>query len=246
MSIEIRVFCPSVLNPKPKINPENKDSVAASLEDFAEEVNAARINGFMEAYLRPAAAEPEGRFFLSAVTGPGYRSVGGDWCYGEFYMDGRHGLLVGFSAPSNPQPLWLASISFFCGEDIFNYDRHFEDKLGISKFYYPYPIIVQLQGPNEERTYRSCEGREKRYKDAIDILGRYRWERASVDLLIEWSVRQNLPGMYMLPYSHIRYVDVEGGETLNRLQRFRMRMDVTAKRCGFRMQENGLYGLPLY
>lgn len=157
-------------------------------------------------------------------------------------MDTNRGLALGVRGPRSRETLWIGVAGIVLGNELDNYETA-ELDLGKMSFPYKFPIIAQLQGSSKD-TYEQYEGTsasgKRKYKKAVEVLSSYKWERAMIDIVLEWAQRQRIPAVYMLPgnMNHWLY-------TLNSSEELRMRYDVSAERMGFRMQPNGLYGISL-
>jgi len=138
---------------------------------------------------------------------------------------------LGYPRGRQAKPLWIGVVSFFLG---LNPDNYIVEKTGFNELL---PIIVQIQGP-ADWSYDAY----RKYKDAKRILGTLRWEKALVTIVLGWAERNRIPAVYLLPSLLNKYRDPDNySGPDNRNKKLFMRYDVTAKRMGFELQENGLF-----
>lgn len=93
------------------------------------------------------------------------------------------------------------------------------------------PIIIQMQSRGLGRL---DDRREQRIND---LFGNYRWEHALIFLWSEWAAGAGFSSVYVLPSAQNKWLRSGNKE------RFKMRYDVSARRMGFRTDENGIYKL---
>lgn len=216
--------------PKPCIDSDDSEGIAGSLAKYIQGINRAP-NDFMAGFLKPGAVPFERQFQFSTVSGrensayhPGGKNEG--W----FYLDSNHSLFMGFSDAESGYT-YFAVGSFISG------------KHGRNAYSCNFPIINQLQGV-DLRSYGQDNGRYFKFATARNLMSRYRWEKALVALIVDWAQSEQIHSVYLLPGSLNRYfhksrIKPEFAESLY------MHYDVTAKRMGFRLQQNGLYGIYL-
>lgn len=102
----------------------------------------------------------------------------------------------------------------------------------------PYPVISQLQGPSNWN-YKD----EKKYHQALAIAGGYKFDRALIGLFIDWAIKQQLAGLYLIPAEYNYYFyDTSDSD---RKKRMKMRYNISGKKMEFRPVENGLLDLSL-
>lgn len=215
------------LFPKPLIDLKDKSSLRSSIRMFAQKMNSGPVNDFLKAYGKEGAPEVEESFIINAF-GPDSWYLGhqrlGRKIKTYFYGDGEMAFVLGYKNKKLKEPLWLATTSFNCGS-LVSYNPNLEIQAGLQ------PIIIQLQGISYDD--------QKLREQAVSVFSRYRWERALIQLVIAWAREENIQGVYLLPASLNKY---KGHRPQNE---FYLRYDVTAQRCGFNRQRNGLYGFSL-
>ena len=203
--------------------------ISLSMERFAEYLSGDPLTSYMSR-LRKNDQEDNHEFFLKGVNARHYSVIERRF-QGEFYMDTYHAFALGIKDSTRDRPLWIGVVSFLLGKDLDFYSSYLEDVM--NEFENPCPIIVQLQGANDE-TYCTTSD----YEEAKQVLNKYKWERALIGIVSKWAQATNAAGVFLLPGYENRWsykFDDEG-------QKLHLRYDVSARRMGFRMQPNGLYG----
>ena len=215
------------------------ESAASSLVDFADDFSGPKLTEFMSFYRKEGPSPDSSTFFLRQVLKRATVSIENEG-WGRFYMDTDRGLALGVRGPRNRNTLWLGVAGIALGNELEGYEIP-DNVKGRMSFPYQFPVIAQLQGPDKHAYGYRSTGAEK-HKRAIEVLSRYKWERAMIDVVLEWAQEHGIAAAYMLPaeLNHWWYAS-----SLVREERLRMRYDVTAQRMGFRMQPNGLYGISL-
>lgn len=212
---------------------------AESLADFSNDLSGPRLTEIMSFYRKEGLAPDSTSFFLEPMLEARAVQIGNDG-WGRFYMDTNRGLALGVRGPRSRETLWIGVAGIALGNELDRYEMP-GDRAGRMSFPYQFPVIAQLQGPNRY-TYEPREtpaSGSRKYKKAVEVLSKYKWERAMIDIVLEWAQQQRVPAVYMLPGKLNHWASPRRAEQL------RMRYDVSAERMGFRMQPNGLYGISL-
>lgn len=213
--------------------------ITDSLRDFVDGMNRNGLDTTINTFSK-SEGELSEKFILGTVSQRRMRHISrkGD---GLFYFDGDHALTLGYLRRSRNQvrPLWFGVISFSSTVDMHEYSQELiEKKESIS----PAPIILQLQGPADW----SYDSRVK-YENAKKVLGKLRWEKALVTMVLKWAESTAIPVVYLLPSSLNEYRTTVPNPKLNLNQRLHMRYDVTAERMGFDLdQRNSLFRMLIY
>lgn len=196
--------------------------IADSLSIFAERISNDGLDQAIKSFAK--SDFPKEKFVLCAVPRDEFRSKNAKTT-GKFVVDGEYSLVLGYLREKQAEPLWIGIVSFFLGlED----DHRIAKETGFTE---PFPLIVQIQGA-ADWSYDT----EEKYEDAKRVLRKLKWERALVTMVLEWAEENGIPAVYLLPSSLNLYW---GSDERNK--NLHMRYDVTAKRLGFQLQENGLF-----
>lgn len=195
---------------------EDRSSVVRSLRDYASTMNGDLLNYVIaESFVKPGKTMPAGEFLVRALPKPG-RNLGSPKGRGHFWVDGKHGLALGFDKRSRGKPLWLACTSFI---SYYNLEAT--------------PLIRQLQ----VRTFFG-DAHNEPLKEEINLtLQCLRWEHLLVSLVSGWAQSCSLPAIAMISsenFSPLHKVFVSK-------ERAYMRYDVTARRMGFKLQPDKNY-----
>jgi hypothetical protein len=228
-TVHFRALCPHVPEPI------SLNSLNRSLFEFTDKFLGLDVTGFMREYKKDNLLPDSNTFLLKPVLGNYDRTIEGKG-WGSFYMDSPRGFALGIRQPKIDQTLWIAITGISVGQELDSYDTEHPGLEGKMNFPYPFPIITQLQGPHRMETY---PGDNLKREQANSALGKYRWEKALIGIVLEWAQAQGIPAVYLLPANKNRWLLPEREEGLH------MRYDVSAERMGFRIQPNGLYGISL-
>lgn len=220
------------------------DETYHSLQEFSKNMSGTKLNELMTRYKKEGVPPNSHQFTLRNLYGKGTHIIefGG---YGKFFMDSERGLALGIKNLKDKNTVWIGVAGIAIGKelDFYNRDAPEESIKGLMNFTYQFPIITQLQGPGAKTyldEYASANKHsEAIYREAVKALGKYKWERALIDIVLEWAVSQKIPAVYLLPGNMQRWYPDEHKEAYDR------RYDVSGQRMGFRMQPNGLYGISL-
>lgn len=205
---------------------DNPEMALYSVAKFADFFNRNCLKDFLSGYLKKGQEMPAGNLFLqsvSRISRSGYIAhIAGKELDRRVYLDGNYGFILCWLPEQRTVPLPLAVTSFLPGYRLNWYNRSLS---------YPdvtAPVIIQLQPPGH-------------YPDGYqEALSRFHWEHALVAIDTQWAQSAGFPVVHLLPGAQNPWVF--GLEKL--IKRMTMRYDVTAKRCGFKPDENGLYTLP--
>jgi hypothetical protein len=229
-TVHLRALCPHVPEPI------SLNSLNRSLFEFTHDISGQHLTDFMLHYKKDGLPSDSYTFQLKPVLGSCDRIVETEG-WGSFYMDSPRGFALGIREPAASRTLWIATTGISVGQELNFYDpvdrQSLKDKMD---FPYPFPIITQLQGPGKVDTYL---GDALKREQANRALGKYRWEKALIGIVLEWAQTQGIPAVYLLPANKNHWLLPEREESLH------IRYNVSAERMGFRMQPNGLYGISL-
>ncbi|MDO8658645.1 MAG: hypothetical protein Q7K55_07920 [Candidatus Levybacteria bacterium] len=222
---------------KPIESLENKNAVAFSLHNFAVRVNNASESYFAD-FLKEGQEMPRGKLYLRPVVGHSIdESV--RWVrtrFSEMFIDGCYGFILCLR-PKGDKPLFLAATSFLLA-------NHSTDYSPWLRFHYndlPTPVVVQLQAQHDTTNFTKTEPERKKLAD--DTLSRFRWEHALLALDVQWARSVGLPAIHVLPGSQNHYFNYFKGK--GREKSVKIRYDISARRCGFKQDDEGLYTLEL-
>lgn len=213
------------------------ERAASTLVDFSNELSGPRLTEIMSFYRKEGRTSDSSTFFLKPILKKYSVSVGNEG-WGRFYMDTHRGLALGVRSPRSRNTLWLGVAGIALGNELDEYNPEHNIRKGRMNFPYQFPVIAQLQGP-DKFAYSHRPNGDVRYRRALEVLNSYKWERAMIDIVLQWAQEQQAPAAYILPANLNRWL------TDRRADQFKMRYDVSAERTGFRMQPNGLYGISL-
>lgn len=205
---------------------ENISIIVPSLNLFLRNANLT-IDERMSAFRKEKGEDLSGAFHLSKPSSHRGSFIPVSWTEEDyakvFFQDGKYGFALGFS-PEEGDNTWVACTSF---SDGLNYKFTLPNPPSFSNR--AIPVVMQLQ---------SASDYEHDANNTIsDVLKNYRWEMVLLDLVTEWAQFSRFPAIGLLAAENNRWVSVK------RLDRFKMRYDVTAKRFGYRMSEQGIYRL---
>jgi len=206
---------------------DSQSELSRSLEEFCNSLAEIGIDRFMERFKKKSGQH------LSFTLKP--YSIGYDPSDRQesiyFYKDGKHSLFLGVKGEGD-DPIWVG----ICGIRMTHDFKEYYNKLGSNSHFkstsYKLPCVVQIQGK------KSLHSKEDKLLDLA--VSSYKWERALAFFATEWARIEGFPAFYMLP------AEKNAWNNKIRESNFLLRYDVTARRLGFRMQENGLYGLSLF
>lgn len=205
--------------PSPLINLDDPEQVADSLARYVEKVNK-DPNAFMERFLKPEEVPAAGEFNFSSVeNNAGHIYYPAEEDAGWFMHYADISLFMGFRDTKGSQ-IYFAAGSFACGR-------------GAGESTSVFPVIGKLQGA-DLRTYFRAANQEVKYAAAKDLMSRCKWEEAILSLILEWATEQQIHSVYLLQNNSRRYDPNRGPE-----------YNETVKRMGFRLVQNGLYGIYL-
>lgn len=253
LSMEIAGFCPQILQPnletaqwelkkvqfalcpKPKVDLLNPETIHDSLGGY---VYKQDINKFLEQFTKPDHKSAHDKIALRVDYHPQHRH----YVYNpnsSFYLDGTHSIALGVVPEDQENSFWFSLLSFCCGKDELPsiYKTRLDVGDIISSFSLPFPLITQIQGL---KIGTGCPDYQN-YIKARDLLSHYRWEHALVELVIDWAITEQIGAVYLLPSKN----NVWQHRVHHNKEALYLRYDVTAKRCGFQLQDNGLYGINL-
>ncbi|GEM_PF-2705591 len=219
------------------------DRASETLLKFTDAMSGEKLEAFMEQFRKAGTPPNSHRFLIRPVLG----RFNQDLQDGRFYMDAQRGIALGVEDTGlrSNNPTWIAVAGFAIGNELDSYvslgATQEQNRIGFGRmdFLHQFPVIVQFQGPKDRKTYN---GDYSKYKQAVNVLKEFKWERAMIDLVLEWAFISGIPAAYLLPSDKNRYLNLIDSEAKDRL---RLRFDTSAQRMGFRMQPNGLYGISL-
>ncbi len=214
---------------RPTLSLTDRIKVGASLKDFSASFNQEELNALVAPYIRDKSLLQDGNFHLTSdyAIGKGNTSFYHHIDTNIFNSDGVHSLVIGYKKRSQRAIRWFANTSFSVGEEARNYNG-----LDFNK---DLPLILQIQGSSPTE-YSLDWGR---YQEALALLRKLRWEPVLLKLLKGWATSEDIPMIYLLPGDKNKWI----GTNWKRKQLFHLRYDVAAKRSGFKMQENGYWGV---
>lgn len=195
--------------------------ILESLANFREKVNTTGFVDFLaRKYWKRDRLRPDnGRFTLSQpFERAGRQRIEDKSNFGLFFTDGDFGFAL-CSEEESQQRLGLCVVSFSLGRDL---PRH-NPRAMLLNIPWDLLVIHQIQGPTSEATF----ARER--EEALPILGKFRWEKVLVLLMMEWA-KENKYSLGILPAEENNYVAF--GKIS--LEKAKMRYDAVAKRLGFR------------
>ena len=208
--------------------------IHSSMQSFAEYVSGDALTDYMRGFKKDP-EEEDHSFQLHASNGRQYTIIDA-WSDGEFFLDGNHAFALGVDRLYQERLRWVAVVGFFTGGDFDNelnyYSLKFRDTMATLEK--PAPVIVQLQGANDE-TYKETGS----YPAAREVLAKYKWERALIGMVEKWAQATGANRSFVMPSDNIKWMLADHPE------RLKLRYDVSAQRMGFKMQSNGLYGKSL-
>lgn len=215
-----------------------QEMVLYSLAKFVNFFNRNSCLGdFLAGHLKDGQQMLEGNIFLQPIAGDRDHSptniphIAGKEAGNGIYLDGDYGFILCWRPDQRTDPLILATTSFSPGNRLSRYNP---------KLSYPdvtTPVVIQLQAQSYSTNYCYANPRVERREMAFEALSRFRWEHALVSIATQWTQSAGFPVINLLPGAQNRYAH-------HREEQMKMRYDVTAKRCGFKLGENGLYVLP--
>lgn len=234
--------------PIPQITPLR---ASESLTEFSEIMAGERLAELMGQFRKVDAAIEPPEFVIKPVFGRGPKDLGHGKGRGNFYMDSNRGIALGIRDEDLGDNIWIAVAGITLGRELDSYiplwekDEEVFRRNGFGRMGFPYefPTITLLQGPHRATYAERWSKNTDRYSKAAQILRQYKWERAMIELTLEWAGLQGSPAVYLLPAALNRYN--RRSSTPEEKERLRFRYDVSAERMGFRMQPNGLYGISL-
>ena len=220
--------------------------IEKSMRAFAERISAGPINELMSHHRLGKSIRTPPNFRVSAV-GKGRNDVG-EKGWGSFYVDPNRGFALGVEANdgNSTNTLWIGVLGFTMGKELSEYDYENRHHLrGVMGKDIPLPTIVQIQGPNlgkESRanTYHDLNSEKEevaRNKRAKQVISRYDWAAALIDISLEWARSEGIPAVYLLPADKNRY-DYSGHNLASKYS-------IPAEKLGFRMRSSGLYAISL-
>lgn len=222
--------------------PKNKDKTA--IEKIKRFTDKSQV---LESYMA-ASRILGGSLVLSAISGYGYKYPEGTEA-SQVYMDGKYGFCLGFKKDGEnvDKSYWLAAVSFFASNDDKSIARYWGTHKDIvdnvkNSCWPNAPIIVQLQGCEQYSGGEGYEELKKRTKEVRRMMKSFRWEKALIDIVIEFAHLNNLPAVYVIPAS----MNLYSTEFKNLpARRGYLRYDKTAERMGFIKEKSGLWALHL-
>jgi hypothetical protein len=224
--------CPSV--------PESLDyeSTRESLKFFSREMSGQKLSEYMQAYRKRYTEETDFDFRIKPTAGNSYDDDDSDDNLGYFYNDAQRGMVMGVQNQAQ-KFLPLGIVCFSMGRELDNYHRGIA--AGRMNFSYQFPVINQVQGPSTNGMYIGDGDKtsNQRYKEAVEIIKKYKWERALIGLVLKWARSEEIPAVYLLPAL------LNGWSRPYREKNLYLRYNVSAERSGFTRQPNGLYGISL-
>lgn len=170
---------------------------------------------------------------------------------GDYYLETPNSLGLAMETQLKSHPLLIAVSAFACGDNWISwYEPQNCDPALIPA---NNPVVLQLQGPSSvrwEKYLKQYQDHEieppDRLKERLEecqlakaLMKNLRWDTYLLRMWTRWAKSESIPNLFVLPGRMNRYYRED------REQSFHMRYDVTAKRCRFRIWNNGLYGLSL-
>lgn len=209
---------------------ENTD-ISISFGEFVGKSNNGFTDQLARSHLKKGKQLPAGRFVFKYSGDTGYVSFRS----GKFYRDGRHSAALGIQDGRKSLYVAITSFSFRSSvraPGVLSEFFYFDPPIG--------PVIEQLQGPSRT-AYRSSEMRDR----ALEILDALRWERLLVRFISAWAQEAEYPYVYVQPSRINKWPEISTNFGMEGTEKGRLRYDITALRCGFRLGTAGLYSLKL-
>jgi hypothetical protein len=221
--------------------------IVASINRFVLELYSSPeiLNDIASKYLKKDKHFPEGNFVLGARWGHEY----GDpfRCHD---MNSRYSFMLGFEQKVQEKEgneiVWLSVIGIDsfksstkqCAFESWHAMQEYEKEY---KKLEDFPLITRIQGVNpREYGGRIMDNPEQRLRS--EIMSSFRWEAVMVDVVKEWSKEAGFPALYLQPgeknsaYLYNRMLSLKDAKR---------RYDGIARRCHFRMADNGYYVSPI-
>ncbi len=221
-----------------------------SFAEFADRRNKEGLGGVMDKFRKKSATPDEFGLELRPIAGSGDdKKIKG----ARFYSDGSYGLALTTQDSDPSGGLLLAGSTVAIGQQDLRLKSGTDKDFNLGKV----PVVIQLQGVS--RTMYEPDPRYAKYSPnqenqmvlarlkhrlSLEILRQYRWEPMLLTFMIEWATKMGYPELYVLPAKYNSYYS-NLNATPELQKRLTMRYDVTSKRMGFMMRENGLYGITL-
>ncbi len=202
-----------------------------AVEKFSTSITNNDLHLRLKRHIKINEKMPEGKFGLLPITQPGQ-------CYdydkrGYTYSDGMQGFLLSYTKPDGSE-IRLVATSFSNPNKLPNTLPWQE--IDTKKLIQNSIVILQLQS----HIYYPNQQNGQILLDREVILQKFRWEHFLVELSIDFASNLGLKAVYLQPASLNNYY------TSEKMNRFKMRYDVTAQRMNFlKRQEDGIFELLL-